>query len=70
MSDAAPTSQIGGSNGGEQAQQSASFDLPEETTQTALKKDDRTIVVDLQTGVEVPEPVARSKDSEIWFWSV
>lgn len=45
-------------------QQPVSFDLPEDSTQTALNKNDRTTVVDLQTGKEVPEPVARSQHAE------
>jgi hypothetical protein len=53
-----------GQNGEEHGRQTATFDMPEETTQTALNKDDRTSVVDLQTGQEVPEPVANSKESE------
>lgn len=58
------TAQNAGQNGEEQGQQKASFDMPEETTQTALHKDDRQTVVDLRTGQEVPEPVAKSTDSE------
>jgi hypothetical protein len=42
----------------------AEFDLPEEDTTTALADKDRTHVVDLKTGKDVPEPVARNKDEE------
>ena len=55
---AAPTSE------NNNAQAKATFELPEEDARTALKENDRKLVVDLRTGDILLEPIARNRLTE------